>query len=651
MKPSLWPGRRSRATIEAEGEELREAQRWEEMERFYRDQIARGGSFHERLGYALFQQDGREREAEAEFRAALEQDETPSLAALNLGSLLRQEGRRDEAIEQFEYALELEDERALNELAKVLADGPRARESEQLFRQAIANGDPSSPAYLARDLWEADNCEEVEALYRMALERGHGISPALELALFLRMREPERGDEARALVREALEAPIEAGLRKTVLRFRPVSGEAAAWALEEAIRFADSPAASSLPCAEEAYRDRLVDELVWKLEDQERTDELEELLRARIAVGERRHLGELGWLLLEARDRDGEAEETLNAALAAGVEPGRTLVNLSVIASRRGYTEEAVARLEQARAEGEGDALWRLAEVLENGERDAEVEPLLREAVAADDPAAPLLLADRLRPEDPDGERQGLLELAQERRPTPRAAFELATLLGPEEESRARELVREAIVEAPLEPGVLAWLVRDGQLPAPGVTRCVREALDLAANLESEETYGSAAGRGELLCLLGNLLEEETDGRAEAVAAYHAGADLEHPWSSLFLGLLLEGEDKLEEARPHFERGAALGDPWSMRGVARALAASGDQEGAERVLREAAALKDAPATADLGILLADRGEFDAAEGALKRALALGSKAAEKVLAELPARRREAAEKADNPAPQ
>jgi Flp pilus assembly protein TadD len=632
-----WSTRAGDRSQERQVKAFEETGQWAELEQLYRERIDRGDrDCYCRLGYAISQQMGRKAEAETLFRKALEIEDMPNVASLNLGVLAKRDGRTEEAVAHFEHALMLEDDRALTELAGLLCDGPRDSEAEELYRRAVEPRDRTAPCSLARYLWAAGRLDELEQLYRLALTRGHGPAPALELACLLRMTEPAREDQARALVREALEAPIGQKVLNAVVRQAPISSEAAIWALREAVRLGDAPEAAAQPYGAGTYRDELVDELIGALERAERPAEVEALLRERIRLGEQRHLCLLGYLILDENGREDEAEAVLLSALEAGVDPGATRMNLGAIAIRRGQTERAIVRYEEAWNLGATSAATELASLLAEGERDDEVEGLLRSAVEAGDGSATMALAKRLRGSDRAGEREGLLRLAVERTGDANAAVELACLLPtdtPAGQEEARALIRRAL-EAPIEPRRLRWIVCDKELPAARTIWAMREALNVAVELKDDQAYGAPENQAELLFLLALLLEEEPDGRSEALALYHAAERMNHPVASLNLGLLFEREEEWAEARLHFERGAALEDPWSLRGLARMLDHEDDRPGAEQALRRAVELGDERATIDLAYHREGDGDVEGAIAIAREAASSGNPEGHRALGRL-----------------
>ncbi|WP_204014240.1 tetratricopeptide repeat protein [Virgisporangium aurantiacum] len=356
------------------------------------------------LGYLLLRQD-RQDEAVASWRGALERELgylhhlVEDLDAMGwpeiVDELLRFAGVRGEPyvlgqlVDRLDERLQSEQaDRLLREaadaglpgahVAHVLRHhGPLSVEAEQVLRQAIADGDPSARYLLSRVLTDRGRLDSVEQLWREGIAEG----------------DPEaRSRLADLLMRQDREEEIERLWRAGITAREPRAWEQ----FVDFLREFDRPVE-----AEQAWRDaadagfpvsRSV--LVQLLVDQRRLSEAEALLRELVNAGEMQ-AAELAEFLYE-RDRVDDVEALWRRRLADGHRDA--ISPLADLLQDQSRTEE-LERLWRQHIDRLGgvDSLTRL---LAAQDRDAEIEPILRQRTTAGDGLARIQLIRRLEGED-----------------------------------------------------------------------------------------------------------------------------------------------------------------------------------------------------------------------------------------------------------
>jgi tetratricopeptide (TPR) repeat protein len=519
-------------SFEALVEIWQKQRRWQDLEAMYRERVESGDRrWIERLGHAICAQDGREQEGLGWLLVAVEEGHDVSLALMNLGATSKRLGRTDEAIAYFERALLLGDDRARMELVWLLEDGPRDGEVDALLRRAIDEGHKRAPAYLARRLWSRGSFAEIEALYRLSLDRHHGPGPAAELGCVLRMRSPDRRDEAGALVDRALELGITASLLRSIARFGPVTPDAGIWLLGRAYRrartlgtdhkcgsreFFDAVLAAlvEMLTKEQRYAEgeelladvqiaavgvTVVKAAVGLMEAQRRWPEVERIYRERVDSGDRAFLERLGHSIAE-QGRYEDAEQTLNAAVSEDQNAARALLNLGELAKRDERKQDAIEYFERALRLGEIRAASALAGLLEDGPRDGEAESLYRRAMAAGNASAPAYLARRAWKLGEKDELEELYGLALERGHGPAVAVELACFLHSEHPGRLDEA--ESLVARAMEMGIDANLLKAVSRFSPVDTKAAIWMMSRAFEFATEPDESPRSRTSEERCAL-----------------------------------------------------------------------------------------------------------------------------------------------------
>lgn len=363
--------------------------------------------------------------------------------------------------------------------------------------------------------------------------------------------------------------------------------------------------------------------------------ELEELYRDR---GDRSDLCQLGWAIARQGGRDEEAAEVFRTALEKGVDPVMAHMNLGDIAEVAGHTEAAVEHFEIAMNRGQEDqAPARLANLLEDGPRDAEVDDLLRISIEHGHPSTPAYLARRLAARGELAEVEALYRLALERGHGPAPSAELACLLKmhePDREAEATELVHAAIDQG-IRADLLVTVVQQRVVSPDVGIRVLETALayvdglqprdeefgehlreELGHMLNREGRFGDLealdrsrleAGDRSLLCKLAYSVAMQ--GReAEAVELYRAAVaeDVQPEHAHYNLGHHAECHDRIDEAIEHFETAARLGHRQAPARVAGLLQGGERDSEVEGLYRSALDHGDLRAAIDLAVYLRAR---------------------------------------------
>jgi tetratricopeptide (TPR) repeat protein len=352
---------------------------------------------------------------------------------------------------------------------------------------------------------------------------------------------------------------------------------------------------------------------VRALSESERYGELEALYRARVAAGEREHLCQLAWAVAIQGGRDREAQELFRSALAEGVEPTMAHMNLGELAERAGHVDAAAEHFEIAMHQGQEDqAPVRLATLLEDGPRDAEVDDLYRMAIENGHPSAPAYLARRLWGRDGPDELEPLYRMALARGHGPAPAVELACLLVMHEPGRtaeAAELVRTAL-ESEIRANVLLAVVRQNVVSTDARVWALRTALALSNELDPAHPCAAQTFRTELREQLARTLARNRRfGELEALDRERVDAGDRSHLCNLGYAVAMQGRDA--EAIELFEAALAEGvDPDTAQvNLADYAELDGRVEEAIERLGEATRLGHTGAPARLAALL-EGGERD-----------------------------------------
>ncbi|RKQ87307.1 HAD superfamily hydrolase (TIGR01509 family)/HAD superfamily hydrolase (TIGR01549 family) [Solirubrobacter pauli] len=159
-----------------------------------------------RLGDLLANLDGREDEAAAAYRTAVEADVPGALG--ELVQFLFEEERFDEAAELFAAGAGRGEAVALHGLGVVRERQGAVGEAETLLRQAIDAGEPNAHATLARLLSAQFRDDEAAQHFRAGARAGDEYSL---IWITLHLRDTGRGDEAEALLSELVAAGVFSG--------------------------------------------------------------------------------------------------------------------------------------------------------------------------------------------------------------------------------------------------------------------------------------------------------------------------------------------------------------------------------------------------------------------------------------------------------
>ncbi len=290
----------------------------------------RGDAF-DCLGEILAEQPGREAEAEEAFRSAIAGGN--AYARHHLAFLLANKlGRLDDAERVLREAVALGDYVAGGYLGELLLRRPDgAREAEGLFRDAIAHGGERGHFHLGQALAMQGRAADAERAFRRAIEIG--VVEANELLADLIVSQPGREAEVETLY------------------------EAAAAAGSQSAPFELAEVLARQP---------------------EREGEAEAHYREAVSRGDSRGACRLGWMLTRrviggTTDAAAEAESTLRAALAGGIEDAA--VPLGVLLINVDRAAEGVELLQRARAAGLSGAAEMLAIIEQPGEEPAEDRP------------------------------------------------------------------------------------------------------------------------------------------------------------------------------------------------------------------------------------------------------------------------------------
>lgn len=174
------------------------------LEARYREAIDAGDvAAWVRLGDLLAYLDGREDEAAAAYRAAVEADVPGALG--ELVQFLFEEERFDEAAELFAEGAARGEAVALHGLGVVRERQGAMDEAETLLRQAIDAGEPNAHATLARLLSAEFRDDEAAQHFREGARAGDEYSL---IWITLHLRDTGRGDEAETLLSELVAAGV-----------------------------------------------------------------------------------------------------------------------------------------------------------------------------------------------------------------------------------------------------------------------------------------------------------------------------------------------------------------------------------------------------------------------------------------------------------
>jgi tetratricopeptide (TPR) repeat protein len=302
----------------------------------------------------------------------------------------------------------------------------------------------------------------------------------------------------------------------------------------------------------------------------------------------------------------------------------------------------------------------RLRDALEKGDRKGLLALAAKADVAAQPPAALVLLADALAGSGANAEAVALLRRAQRRHPADFwVNFQLGTALArlrPPQWEDAVGFYRAALA---LQPGNAAVCLNlavalHGRGRLEEALAACRQAIklqpdladahaQLGANLralgrsaEAVAAFRRAVALGTesptAHVALGSVLMEQGQA-AEAIRHYRQAIALDptHVPAHLQLGLALRGRGDLEGAIAAYRRAIAL-DPKHAKAhynLANALKDKGLLDEAIREYREAIVLnpRDGQAHRGLGSVLAQKGDLDGAVAALRKAIALDPRSA------------------------
>lgn len=549
---------------------MRKDDRWADFERACRAgvQAGRRDDLIE-LGIAIWNQEGRQAEAEAVFRTARAEGVRPGVALVNLGQIAGEDGRVEEAVDLLaQAAREGHREPAAMRLVKILEGGPRDAEVDGWHRVAIAEGNASAPAYLARRQWNRDDFDELEALYRLAIERGHGPAPCVELACLLRMREPHREREAVALLSEALRQQIRWNVLDSVARQRVVDSQAALWALTSSVSIIEELPASN-PCTTTEFLGSVLTAIARMLKEAGRESDVIELYRGVVDRGRRDFLLRLAFAV-KAHGNAADAKQFFERCVEADVESTTAMMNLGFMAERAEAKDEAIVWYERAMATGEAKgAPTALGRMLSGGARDGEVAALYRSAIAAGERNAAVLLARRLWIA---GDTSELEELYSRAIALGRddVRFELACAL--HELGASRELAAAATVRQALDRGTtvadIRYAVRQNQIAPASRIWLLQNVTALCAEFPANHASADLRFRARLFALLGLELREA--GRPDdAWRAIEAAVGLGYLPANGYLGELAETAGDTAAAIRRYELAAQDGTNWPLMNLAR----------------------------------------------------------------------------------
>ncbi|MFE4815253.1 hypothetical protein ACFRFU_02235 [Streptomyces sp. NPDC056704] len=330
------------------------------------------------LGVLMYQQEGREAEAEEFFRAAFAGGHSSTVA--NLGLLLAgQDGRAAEA-EKFLLIALADNQSVANNIGLLLAEQQgREGEAEQFFLTALANEDAAAANNNLGRLLSRQNGREVEAegYLRAALDMEEPNRAVYNLGLLL-YQQDDRKAEAEEYLRMAL-----------------VSGEAgAAYFLGDLLSEQEGREAE----AEQLLRSALATDLAGTaaydlgllMMREGRELEAEAMYRIGAEGGNASAANNLGNILAKEAGREFEAEGFYKAALASDIASVDASYNLGILLSGQpGRESEAEKFYRIALKLGHDQAAKNLGHLLAGqGGREAEAENYFRLALSAGDPDA-----------------------------------------------------------------------------------------------------------------------------------------------------------------------------------------------------------------------------------------------------------------------
>ncbi|MBJ7354349.1 MAG: tetratricopeptide repeat protein [Thermoleophilaceae bacterium] len=273
-------------------------------------------------------------------------------------------------------------------------------------------------------------------------------------------------------------------------------------------------------CAE-GNDDEALSALADILQKQGRWADLEELYRKRVVAGDRRYLERVGYAIGAQDDRDEESKLWYRTAINEGHSVALAYLNLGNVSLRLDQRDEAISCFEDALRLGEERAGLELAQLLQDGPRDDEVDGLFRRATRKGSPSAPAYLARRLWARGETDELEDLYLLALDRGHGPAPAAELACALHMYELDRVDEaghLVDRAL-ELRITWDVLDAVARQGVIERETGVWMLRRSLETARQLGDEHPCGSDEFHDSVLSgLIDILVNAERYEEAEALA-------------------------------------------------------------------------------------------------------------------------------------
>ena len=619
-------------------ERFEKAGRWGELEQAYRASLKKGRRAELiGLGIALWNQEGRQAEAEETFRTAIAEGVDPAVALVNLGRLVGEDGRVDEAVEMLEEAARQgHREAAASTIAKLLADGPRDPEADDWYRIAIAAGDKSAPAYLARRQWARGEHDELERLYRLAIERGHGPAPYAELACLLRMRAPEREAESRELLTEALRREIRWPVLNSVSRQGVIDRDTAIWILTTSV-MAISELPRSNACTDREFLDSLLGVAAGRLQEAGREREIPPLYGSVVEHGREEYLSKLAWAHKKHGDV-ADAKAAFERCVDAGVEPVDALINLGFIAENVGARSEATEYYERAMAAGPPKkAATFLARMLAGGPRDAEVPGLYRLAIRSHDGNAAVLLARRQWTAGETGELTDLYSSAIDwGRDDARLEFACALhVLEPARDAESFEAVRQA-----LEQGIASEDVRAtgwrSFIPQSARIWLLEQLTVISATFPPGHASGGARFRALLFVQLG-LRHQEAGDAERTRTAMEAAIALGYVPANGYLGELAEADGDTDEAIRRYELASTGGVTWPLINLARLRERMGQPDEMLAVVRRILARVEPDEIGETGEEMHEHGDTSIAVLFLREGMSAGGRRAADALARISAR--------------